>query len=101
MKIVTGRPDIKRRKHYTQNKPRAMEECPYHQDCANCVFGYCTILEDLDFGDRDCPFYKSKAQFKKDFEASIERLKSIGRMDLIELYHPREAKKIERSKIQH
>ena len=75
-------------------RQRAMKGCPKHTDCANCVFGYCTLLEDVDFGDRDCPFYKTKSQFKKDFDASIERLKNIGRTDLIELYHPREAKKL-------
>ena len=95
MKDRTKQRENRRKKHYFQNKPRALQECQKHPDCASCVFGYCTLLEDVDFGERDCPFYKSKAQFQKDFDASIERLKAIGRMDLIQLYHPKEAKKIE------
>lgn len=95
MKAKTGK-RVYRKKKDTQDVPRALKECPNHKDCNSCVFGYCTLLEDVDFGGRDCVFYKSKTQFEKDFAASIEKLKSLGRMDLIHLYHPKEAKKIER-----
>ena len=85
------------RKQKAVNIPRELQLCPKnHGDCHSCVFGYCTLLERFDFGDKECPFYKTNTQFQKDFDASIERLKEIDRMDLIYLYHLKEAKKIER-----
>lgn len=77
--------------------PRELQQCPrHHDDCHSCVFGYCTLLERFHFGDKECPFYKSKAQFERDFKASIELLIERDRWDLIYFYYPKEAKKIER-----
>ena len=35
-------------------------ECPHHTDCFALEDGKCTCLIDVDFGERDCPFYKDR-----------------------------------------
>lgn len=50
--------------------------CPYgnHQDCfARQADDTCWALEDTDFGDRDCPFYKSSEQNRREREACDAR----------------------------
>lgn len=42
-----------------------------------------------DFGGRDCPFYKKKAQFESGLENTRYTLTKKGRTDLIEMYHRR------------
>lgn len=34
--------------------------------CFSYVKGVCRILKDTDFGEKDCPFYKTKEQFQAD-----------------------------------
>ena len=53
--------------------------CSGHKDCFANTNGYCTCLMNNDFGGRDCPFYKKKAQFESGLENT----------DLIEMYHRR------------
>ena len=40
--------------------------CSGHKDCFANTNGYCTCLMNNDFGGRDCPFYKKKAQFESE-----------------------------------
>ena len=55
--------------------------------------GCCIALQDTDFHGGACTFYKTSEQEGKDRAASVERLKRIGREDLIEKYRlgPRKA----------
>lgn len=40
--------------------------------------GFCTILTDTDFGERKCPFYKTKNRCKKESENCKSRLQNLG-----------------------
>lgn len=46
------------------------------------TYGICTALRDTDFGDRMCPFYKTREQMEEEQEAAIQRFDKIGRPDL-------------------
>ena len=38
----------------------------------------CSALEDTDFGQRECPFYKPKAQFVREQESCREKARRRG-----------------------
>lgn len=42
--------------------------------CFACRTYGCTILNDSDFGDRKCPFFKTKKEFERDRELCRERI---------------------------
>lgn len=48
------------------------------EDCFGCDRGRCHVLVDNDFGERECPFFKTTDQYQADRRASRERLKAIG-----------------------
>lgn len=48
--------------------------------------GHCTLLEDNDFNDERCPFYKTKERAKNDWQDSLDHLLLTGRLDLINRY---------------
>ena len=52
--------DTKKQKAKQERKPKPDPICITHTDCFANSNGKCTCLEDNDFGDRDCPFYKTK-----------------------------------------
>ena len=64
------------------------DRCPMEaRDCfALSPFGYCHALENTDFGDRPCPFYKTWEENKKGYAAATERLRHYGQEDLIRKY---------------
>lgn len=37
-------------------------------ECFACEYRSCRILNDNDFGKRDCPFFKTREQFRADFD---------------------------------
>ena len=41
------------------NKRAEYPPCP-RKDCRACYDGLCMVLNDNDFGERECPFYKEK-----------------------------------------
>lgn len=43
-----------------------MVKCKAHADCFANKGGKCVSLKDNDFGERDCPFYKSKKEANMD-----------------------------------
>lgn len=45
--------------------------CFAHKD------GHCIALNDNDFGDKKCPFFKTKAQVEKERKKSEERLRKL------------------------
>jgi len=63
---------------------------PCRMDAGDCfarnVNGKCTCLADMNFGGRHCPFHKSTAQNERECEAAQQRLRKMGREDLIEKY---------------
>lgn len=51
------------------SKPKSScYECPScdRNNCFAYSNGECVILTDNDFGERECPFYKTQAQFERD-----------------------------------
>lgn len=48
--------------------------------------GHCTLLQDNDFGDRLCPFYKTGEFVKNERQNSLDHLLLTGRLDLINRY---------------
>jgi len=58
------------------------EECHAYKD------GCCQALSDTDFGDGDCPFYRSKEENVREVSACINILIRKGRTDLIDKYRP-------------
>jgi len=65
------------------SKPR----CNHTPGCCACKAGYCLILKGTNFGDRPCPFYKTKAQNEEEKRQVMERLREEQRIDLIEKYY--------------
>lgn len=55
-------------------------------DCFACSAGRCTILSKTDFGERGCPFYKTRSQTAEERRASRQRLMDLGLENLIEKY---------------
>ena len=68
--------------------------CTKHPDCFACVEGYCTALRIPDgrvpkkkkTTNDDCGFYKPVQQVKNTGIRGYQRLKEIGRRDLIDKY---------------
>lgn len=54
--------------------------------CFACEKGHCTVLEDNNFGDKFCPFFKSRAQVKQGRQDALDRLLINGRADLVNKY---------------
>lgn len=65
-----------------------MDRCPYGKiDCfAFGYFGRCTACSNTEFTSNECPFYKTRITRYKEHEDGIERLRKIGRPDLIVKY---------------
>ena len=62
--------------------------CPYaasQPDCFANIEGHCTALKVTEDSDT-CSFYKSEAQAMADIKRSYQRLKEMGRSDLISKY---------------
>lgn len=59
--------------------------CPFYS-CFAHEGGHCTALKNNEFMARPCPFYKSRAQMKKDQQDAFDRLLMEGRLDLINRY---------------
>ena len=38
--------------------------CMNHEKCFGNKLGKCIVLSDNDFGGKECPFYKTRAQFE-------------------------------------
>lgn len=63
-------------------------KCTYHDDCRSNNNGECVCLNNTDFPNRnDCPFYKTNEQFNNEQRRSIDRLRLLGRWDLLKKYH--------------
>ena len=56
-------------------------------DCFAYKNGYCTCLEDTDFPENSCPFYKEKKAAQNASVKSLVLLLLRGRFDLIRRYH--------------
>ena len=66
-----------------------LPECRFERDdCHAYKDGCCQALSDTDFGDRDCPFYRSKEENVKEVSACVNILIRKGRTDLIDKYRP-------------
>ena len=63
-----------------------LEPCGF-EDCHAFERGRCVALNDTDFGERRCPFYRSRADNANEAAACMDRLARIGRKDLIDKYH--------------
>ncbi len=64
----------------------------YRTDC-NCAKKegddiYCIGLQDTDFGDKPCPFFKTEEQVENERDHTIKILKERKRYDLIEKHYP-------------
>ena len=44
----------------------------------------CLCLDNTDFGDKECPFFKTEEQNRKEIESTRDRLRRIGRADLLD-----------------
>ena len=68
--------------------------CTKHPDCFACVEGYCTTLRIPDgrvskkkkSANSECSFYKPIQQVKESGARCYQRLKELGRRDLIDKY---------------
>lgn len=60
--------------------------CDRHPDCFACKDGLCVALSDNSFGERDCPFYKTREQNRQEMKECLCRLVMKGRYDLIRKY---------------
>ena len=66
-----------------------LPECRFERDdCHAYKDGCCQALSDTDFGDRDCPFYRSKEENVREVSACVNILIIKGRTDLIDKYRP-------------
>jgi hypothetical protein len=63
------------------NKLRA---CDAHSDCFANKGGLCIALNDTNFEERDCPFYKTEEEHRASRQRSFERLLILGRHNLTE-----------------
>lgn len=66
------------------------KKCPncvkQHTDCFAHSEGRCGVLSNTDFKDKDCPFYKTKAQTEEENRKRRERLDAYGLTHLVEKY---------------
>ena len=69
-----------------QNTPKPPCSMPQPDCFARNGRGRCTALENTDFHDKACPFYKTTEQEAADRATALERLEALGREDLIALY---------------
>lgn len=55
-------------------------KCPIcnKDECAAHKEGHCVILIDNNFGDRDCPFFKTNEQVKKEKAYCMMRMANIN-----------------------
>ena len=53
--------------------------------CFSCEGGHCRKLTSS-YDDRECPFFKPPEQVKAERKKTVERLKRLGRDDLITAY---------------
>lgn len=61
--------------------------CGKKQDgCFACSDGRCTILTKTDFGERECPFFKTRAQVAEERNLRRQRLTDLGLVNLLEKY---------------
>lgn len=60
-------------------------ECPMHADCFAWINGKCTALKTVDTAE-PCVFYKSTEENLSQARLCYQRLKDIGRSDLINKY---------------
>lgn len=58
--------------------------CSVHE-CFACANGHCRKLTSS-YGGHKCPFFKTHEQVKAERQKTVERLKRIGRDDLITAY---------------
>ena len=66
-----------------------LQDCRFKRDdCHAYKDGCCQALADTDFGDRDCPFYRSKEENVREVSACVNILIRKGRTDLIDKYRP-------------
>lgn len=66
-----------------------LPDCRFERgDCHAFKDGCCQALADTDFGDRDCPFYRSKEENVREVSACVNILIRKGRTDLIDKYRP-------------
>ena len=49
-------------------------------DCRSNYVGYCLALVDTDFGDRQCPFYKTSKQYYEEIYERKNNKKNTKRM---------------------
>ena len=63
-------------------------DCNHSATCRALRCGRCTALERTDFGGGRCPFEQSGAAYRRSERAAMERLRQLGRTDLIRRYHP-------------
>lgn len=64
-------------------KPR----CTHAPGCFANKEGYCVILKSSNFGDKPCPFHKTKEQGEAEHRLAMERLIAEDRVDLVEKYY--------------
>jgi len=67
-------------------KKKAVTKC-HRSTCAGCKDGVCRILKSTHFGEKACPFFKTKEQNDKECAAVMARLIAQDRHDLIDLYY--------------
>lgn len=58
--------------------------CSVHE-CFACVGGHCRKLTSS-YGGHKCPFFKTREQVEAERKKTVERLKRIGKYDLITAY---------------
>lgn len=61
--------------------------CNHTPGCFACTNGRCRILKNTNFGDKACPFYKTKDQADAENARAMVRLVAEERYDLIEKYY--------------
>lgn len=79
----------KRRTEEERAAASRLQVCRFKRDdCHAYEDGCCQALSDTDFGDRDCPFYRSKEENVREVSACLNILIRKGRSDLIDKYRP-------------
>lgn len=61
-----------------------LKPCDAYTDCFANKGGRCIALNDTNFKERDCPFYKTEEEHRVSRRRSYERLLLLGRRDLLE-----------------
>ena len=63
-------------------------ECKNSATCRALRGGVCTALDQTVFPGGRCPFEQSGASYRGAERKALERLRRLGRADLIRRYHP-------------